>query len=99
MQVNTKRGMLKEIIETKEYHENGTLMFTNRIGIVEPLFLDIYKKNKTLHKSNKDDNYYIILKREKFFNNGQFGWILEYDERGNSIGDKKQYRKDGTLII
>lgn len=91
--------MLKEIIETQEYHKNGTLMFTNKIGVIEPLFLDIYKNNKTIHKSIEDDNYYIILKREKFFDNGQFGWGLEYDLKGNSIGDKKQYRKDGTLII
>lgn len=59
--------MIKEFKENKEYHRNGTLSYREIIGIIEPIFVDIYKNNKTLHKFQKGDNYYIKILMKKNF--------------------------------
>jgi len=94
--------MLLEPQITTEYHENGTLFFTTVAAEIAPGYLHLYEgKNPMMRRmiDNKPVNPYVILMREKHYDNGQFAWRLEWDETGklNNAGPK-QYRKDGTLI-
>ncbi|MCY7291332.1 MAG: hypothetical protein LH615_04035 [Ferruginibacter sp.] len=87
--------MLNRKVETKEYHENGTLWFVTIIGIIEPIFYDLYKKYYT----NKEGERFIKLKCQKFYNNNQFAWSLIWDEWGVLLNnDESQFRFDGTII-
>lgn len=91
--------MIKEIITKAENHKNGTLFFEEKIGIIDPLFVESHKNNSTLIFNKEENIYFIRLETTKHFDNGQFAWSLKWDEKGNLLnkGDKA-YRKDGTVI-
>lgn len=90
--------MIKEFKENKEYHKNGTLSYREIIGVIEPIFVDLYKNNKTLHKFNDNENYYIKLFMRSTYDNNQLHWMYEYDESGNITNKSNHYRKDGSVI-
>lgn len=88
--------MLLDKRNIKEHHKNGALWINQDIGIIEPLFYNLYPNRLT----NDLGECYIKLKYEKFFDNGQFAWSLIWDENGKLINKKdNQFRKDGTIII
>jgi len=89
--------MLGERKTLKEYHPNGALWFITEIVFVMPMFVNNYMSNTQLR--DWDGTPYLILKCEKYFDNSQFGWKLEWNESGELINkEDKAFRKDGTLI-
>ncbi len=59
------------------------------------MFAHLYPQR--LKNDNQED--FIKLKCEKYYDNGQFAWCLKWDEKGNLINKSQScYRKDGTLI-
>ena len=95
--------MLLKPKTTIEYHENGTLFFTTITAEIADGYLYMHEgKNPMMRKliNNRPVNPYVILMREKYYDNGQFAWRLEWDEYGKPKDTgTKNYRKDGTLII
>lgn len=90
--------MLGEIKTITEYHPNGSLWFTTVIAFVNPKYIGFYMNNAQLREWNSSKPY-IKIKCEKHFDNGQFGWKLEWNESGELLNkNDKSYRKDGTLI-
>ena len=87
--------MIKEKQTKTEYHKNGTLFFITEIAIIEPMFLHLYPQRL----KNENDEYFIKLKCEKYFDNGQFAWSLIWNEDGELLNKSQlSYRKDGTII-
>jgi len=89
--------MIKEVIEIKEYHKNGTLFFKEKRAIIEDLFVPLYSNLTNFRAFN--NSYFLILERKKYYDNGQISWSLEWNDKGEPIkNDKLKYRKDGTVI-
>lgn len=86
-----------EIIEIKEYHENGALSYLCTFQIIP--------KNKTHLFSNvifnkeKDLHLIRIGTAAKFFNNGVRAWQINYNLDGSTVkNDIPNRRKDNTII-
>lgn len=91
--------MLGQVKTITEHHSNGSLWLNTVIAFVNLKYIHFYMKNTQLRDWNSLKPY-IILKREKYFDNGQFAWKLEYNESGELTNkNDHQYRKDGTLIL
>jgi len=89
--------MFKEVVTIKEYHKNGTLFFKEKRAIIEPLFVPVFY-NFTNFRA-LENVCFLILEREKYYDNGQIAWSLEWNDKGESIKNNKlKYRKDGTII-
>jgi hypothetical protein len=59
------------------------------------MFLHLYPQRL----KNENDEYFIKLKCEKYFDNGQFAWSLIWNEDGELLNKSQlSYRKDGTII-
>ena len=87
--------MIKEKQTKTEYHKNNTLFFITEIAIIEPMFLHLYPQRL----KNENDEDFIKLKCEKYFDNGQFAWSLIWNEDGELLNKSQpSYRKDGTII-
>ncbi len=80
-----------------EFHKNGNLAYTETIAILAPSSAHLYEHRRV----HPDGHEWIRTGRNaKYFDNGQLAWELNYDEMGKVIkNDKKNYRKDGTVII
>lgn len=90
--------MLGEIKTITEYHSNCALWFITVIAFVNPKYISFYMNNTQLRGWNSAKPY-IKLKCEKYFDNGQFGWSLEWNELGELINkNNPSYRKDGAII-
>lgn len=78
-----------------ELNKNGALWFNTEILYIEPGFEHLYQ-----HKLiDSEGRPFIKLKCEKFFDNGQFAWKLEWNEKGELLNrHDKQFRKDGTIV-
>lgn len=89
--------MIKETITITEHHKNGALFYKEKRAIIEPLFIDAYKKFSNF--ITIENISFLKLECEKHFDNGQFAWSLKFDLEGNLINkNEHSYRKDGTLI-
>ena len=89
--------MIKETITITEHHKNGALFYKEKRAIIEPLFIDSYKKFSNFRTI--ENISFLKLECEKHFDNGQFAWSLKFDLEGNLINkNEHSYRKDGTLI-
>jgi len=99
LQINSKtsRIMVLESKVNKEYHANGMLAYIETISIVSDASAYLYP-NRRIHP-----NGYSWIRtglNQKFFDNGQLSWELQYDDLGTLIKtDNKQYRKDGTTVF
>lgn len=93
--------MLLDKKEITEYHDNGTLFYRLVIAEIEPMFIDMYSNSTQVRRMMNGNPVppYVILLKEKYFDNGQFAWRLEYDEMGDGIKKHPNYRKDGTIIL
>lgn len=90
--------MIKEVITITEHHKNGALFYTEKRAIVEPLFIDAYKTFTNFRTIENES--FLKMECEKYFDNGQFAWRLIWDEKGDVINKKeKSFRKDGTIIL
>jgi len=94
--------MLLEPKTKTEYHDNGALFFTEITAEIAPGYLHLYEGKNTMMRKlidNKEVAAYVVLFREKYYDNGQFAWRLEWDKQGIAKDTKtNQYRKDGTII-
>lgn len=93
--------MLVETKEVKEYHKNGTLAYSENIGIIAKGYEDLYP-NRVTHPDGYD--WIRLGKQEKFHDTGVRAWILEYDTKGNVIKNEAykwdvNKRKDGTNVV
>ncbi len=86
----------KEVFTIREFHENGNLWHKETIAIIFPIFEPNYKFSML----NKKGEWWIrIGERVKYYDNGQLGWSLDYNMKGEVIkNDALSYRKDGTII-
>ena len=87
--------MTSERIDHKEYHPNGELWISETRIEVPSLWIGLYNY-RTEGMNGKI--WYRTGLQQKFFDNGQLAWTLEYDEFGKFVNKKyPSYRKDGSL--
>lgn len=66
------------------------------MAVLSPLWAHLYT-NRVHHPNGYE--FVRIGECSKYFDNGQLGWRLHYDENGNVIKEKFiSYRRDGTAI-
>ena len=77
--------MLADRIQDETYHANGKLSYRSVRAKIASGFEHLYESAR-LHP----DGYSWVYqgKAEKWFNNGERQWTLEYDKFGNVIGGK-----------
>lgn len=93
--------MITEIVEWKEYHPNGNIRISGKIGIVPDLWKDLYDYRLGF-KGYEGKNVCRIGIWEKYYDNGQLGWTIDYGDGTYNYERKEKYpsyRKDGQLII
>lgn len=79
-----------------EYCVNGSLRYEETILILP-------KETSHLHSNRRThpDGYEWVRvgRNAKYYDNGQVHWVLNYDEAGELIEEKRvSYRPDGTAI-
>lgn len=92
--------MIIEEIKWEEYHSNGKLWISGKIGIVGEMWKHLYQ---TLYGFKGYENLPVcrIGMWTKYFDNGQIAWSIDYG--GGTLDYKSlhkypSYRKDGSLI-
>ena len=85
------------ILETKvheEFHRNGQLCIRETRAIIAPLWMHLYNYRK---EGEEGKIWCRIGFVEKYFDNGQIEWKLEYDNYGYITKNTfTSFRKDGT---
>lgn len=90
--------MILEEIEYREYHPNGQLCISGKIGIVADMWKHLYDY-RTGFKDHHGTPVCRLGKWTCQFDNGQLAWTIQYDDYGFSTNDKfPHFRKDGTQI-
>lgn len=93
--------MILEESEWKEYHPNGQLWISGRIGVVAEMWKHLYDY-RTGFKGYEGKPVCRLGIWTKYFDNGRLAWQLDY---GDGTYDCKktqfnaQYRRDGTEIL
>jgi antitoxin component YwqK of YwqJK toxin-antitoxin module len=89
--------MILETNEVNDYHENGQLQYRTVFATIAPMWVHLYE-----NKISFDDGTQGVRQglTQRFWDNGQLNWQLEYSENGELIqGSYKGYRKDGSAIV
>ena len=98
--------MIKMILEEttwNEFHPNGQLWITGRIGIVSELWKDAYDYRDEF-KGYEGKPVVRLGVWTKYYDNGQIAWQLDYGDGTHDYlkkSDRKKhpsYRRDRTLI-
>lgn len=90
--------MILETNTIQEFHENGELQFTETRRIIASSFLYLYPNCR--YNSDKKQYWIRTGKMQKFHDNKQLEWQLEYDEFGNCLTNNingKQFCKNGSV--
>lgn len=78
-----------------EYHSNGQLFFTETRCLTPPLFDHQYD----CRIAPDGTPWHRVGLMQKWYDNGQLAWTLEFDEFGRETGKNwPQFRKDGAVI-
>ncbi len=89
--------MFKETITINEFYPNGNLFYKEIRNIIEPMFIGIYKNYSNFR--TVDGVSFLKAECSKYYDNGQFAWIIKYDEKGTVINTNDFiYRKDGSVV-
>lgn len=91
--------MILEVKDWKEYHPNGKLWISGKIGIVGELWKHLYDF-RTGFKGFEGKAVCRTGQWSKYYDNGQLAWTLDYAD-GKIESEKQifpQFRKDGTII-
>ena len=89
--------MILETKEVKEFHKNGQLQYMTTFATVAPMWSHLYENIICFPDGSQGVRQGIT---QRFWNNGQLNWQLEYSENGNVIQDSCMgFRKDGSKIV
>lgn len=89
--------MILETKEVKEFHKNGQLEYLTIYATIAPMWINSYGNIINFYDGTKRIRQGVT---QRFWDNGQLNWQLEYSESGKLIKDSyRGFRKDGTPIL
>lgn len=89
--------MILKTKELKEFHENGQIEYSTIFAIIAPMWSHLYENVICFNDGTQRIRQGLT---QRFWNNGQLNWQMEYSENGKLLKDSyKAFQKDGTPIF